>query len=120
MGPNDYVQPGTVTPLRPARAKRRTGLVLVITLVGLVVFVWAFLGVYTVQPIGAIPDGVTIVVWRNSGEPIFDSPDATYACVPCRKARICRTSAPLVSSDAQPPSSPITTMPTSGHFALCT
>lgn len=37
---------------------------------------YAFCGLYTVQPIGALPDGVTIVVWRDSGEPFFNSPDA--------------------------------------------
>jgi hypothetical protein len=30
-----------------------------------------------VQPLGALPEGVTLVVWRNSGEPFFNSADAT-------------------------------------------
>lgn len=33
-------------------------------------------GFYTVQPIGALPEGRTLVVWRVSGEPFFTSPDA--------------------------------------------
>jgi hypothetical protein len=45
----------------------------VILLVGLVVATQ--IGFYSVQPIGALPDGVTLVVWRNSGAPFFDSPD---------------------------------------------
>ena len=34
------------------------------------------IGLYTVQPIGALPQGITLVVWRHSGEPFFNSPDA--------------------------------------------
>lgn len=37
---------------------------------------YAFCGLYTVQPIGALPEGATAVVWRNSGEPFFNSADA--------------------------------------------
>lgn len=35
------------------------------------------LGVYTVQPLGAVPEGATYVVRRNSGEPFFNSIDGT-------------------------------------------
>jgi hypothetical protein len=35
-----------------------------------------FCGFYTIQPIGALPDGATAIVWRASGEPFFNSPDA--------------------------------------------
>jgi hypothetical protein len=41
------------------------------------VFVYTQMGVYTIQPIGALPDGVTMAYWRSSGEPFFNSPDAT-------------------------------------------
>jgi hypothetical protein len=34
------------------------------------------IGFYSVQPIGVLPDGVTLVVWRQSGEPFFNSADA--------------------------------------------
>ena len=37
---------------------------------------YTFCGFYSVQPIGAMPDGGTVVVWRASGEPFFNSPDA--------------------------------------------
>jgi hypothetical protein len=36
----------------------------------------AFLGFYSIQPIGAIPEGRTVIVWRAEGEPFFNSPDA--------------------------------------------
>jgi hypothetical protein len=37
---------------------------------------YLFCGFYTVQPIGALPEGRTAIVWRASGEPFFNSPDA--------------------------------------------
>lgn len=32
-------------------------------------------GLYTIQPIGAYPDGGTWLVWRESDEPFFNSAD---------------------------------------------
>lgn len=37
---------------------------------------YALCGFYTVQPIGALPEGATAIVWRESGEPFFNSADA--------------------------------------------
>jgi hypothetical protein len=37
---------------------------------------YTFCGFYSIQPIGALPDGSTAIVWRASGEPFFNSPDA--------------------------------------------
>ena len=37
---------------------------------------YTFCGFYTVEPIGALPEGGTAIVWRASGEPFFNSPDA--------------------------------------------
>ena len=48
----------------------------VILLIVIVVIIFTQIGVYTIQPIGALPEGVTAIVWRNSGEPFFNSPDA--------------------------------------------
>ena len=47
--------------------------------IGVAVFTVAFYlfcGFYTVQPIGALPEGGTAIVWRAAGEPFFNSPDA--------------------------------------------
>ena len=41
-----------------------------------IILVYTQIGIYTIQPIGALPEGVTAIVWRNSGEPFFNSPDA--------------------------------------------
>jgi len=50
---------------------------LILGLVGVFVALsYVFCGLYTVQPIGALPDGATAVVWRASGEPFFNSADA--------------------------------------------
>lgn len=38
---------------------------------------YALCGIYTIQPIGALPEGKTLLVWRQSGSPFFDSPDGT-------------------------------------------
>lgn len=45
-------------------------------IVAFVALFYFFCGFYTVQPIGALPDGATAIVWRESGEPFFNSPDA--------------------------------------------
>lgn len=42
--------------------------------VGAMLF-YFFCGFYTVQPIGALPEGKTAIVWRASGEPFFNSAD---------------------------------------------
>lgn len=47
--------------------------VIILAIMGLFYF---FCGFYTIQPIGALPKGVTAVVWRDDGEPFFNSPDA--------------------------------------------
>lgn len=41
-----------------------------------VVLFYTFCGIYSVQPIGALPEGSTTVVWMASGEPFFNSPDS--------------------------------------------
>lgn len=47
--------------------------------IGITVFAvafYVFCGFYTVQPIGALPEGRTAIVLRAAGEPFFNSPDA--------------------------------------------
>ncbi len=52
------------------------------------------IGALTGQPIGALPDGATLVVWRTGQEPFFNSPKAMclmmqgYANVMCRGAAL--------------------------------
>lgn len=49
---------------------------LIAGLLGAFAVLFYFCGLYTVQPIGALPEGATAVVWRASGEPFFNSADA--------------------------------------------
>ena len=58
-------------------AKQHRAALWVAIVTAFAVLFYVFCGFYTVQPIGALPDGATAVVWRASGEPFFNSPDAT-------------------------------------------
>lgn len=50
-------------------------LVIVAAIIIVLLIVLSRCGFYTVQPIGALPEGVTAIVWRASNEPFFNSPD---------------------------------------------
>lgn len=65
----------TDTQLQPKK-KSWTGLISVILLVVLVVIVTTQITFFSIQPIGAIPDGVTLVMLRGEGTKLFDSADA--------------------------------------------
>ena len=58
----------------PEASKKPVWLLVVAAATALLFYV--FCGFYTVQPIGALPEGGTAIVWRESGEPFFNSPDA--------------------------------------------
>ncbi len=45
--------------------RKRLITVIVCSFVGLLIFFRLFYGIFVIQPIGAIPDGVTIVYWRS-------------------------------------------------------
>jgi hypothetical protein len=45
-------------------------------LLGFGVAFYTTMGFYSVQPIGALPEGSTVIVWRDRGEPFFNSADA--------------------------------------------
>jgi len=59
-----------------AAAKRNKAPLIIAAIVAFVGLFWFFCGFYTIQPIGALPDGKTAIVWRASGEPFFNSPDS--------------------------------------------
>jgi hypothetical protein len=62
----------------------------VLLLLGAGVFVYTQMGIYSIQPIGALPDGITVIYWRSSGEPFFDSPDATCLRIQNDVSLLCR------------------------------
>ena len=65
--------PVAVTSLKRRRSSAKALLILLILLA---VAFRIFCGVFTIQPIGALPEGRTVIVWRASGEPFFNSLDA--------------------------------------------
>lgn len=46
-----------------------------VVVIAIAAFIYAKLGFYSIQPIGAIPEGATAIVWRASDEPFFNSAD---------------------------------------------
>ena len=55
----------------------RRSVIVLLTILVISVLAWHFLGLYTVQPIGALPEGRTLLVRRVGDEPFFNSPDGT-------------------------------------------
>lgn len=79
-----------IPPTPPAPAKRRRSWLWLLIIAGLVLFIYFEMGLYTVQPIGALPEGVTVVVWRQGREPFFNSPDAMCLLIQNRVSLLCR------------------------------
>jgi hypothetical protein len=73
---------------RPDRGAR-LAITLLIGAVAILLVYWNF-GVYTVQPIGDLPDGVTVIVWRAAGEPFFNSPDGRCLQTMGKVSLLCR------------------------------
>ena len=48
-----------------------------IIVIVVIIVIYTQVGLYSVQPIGALPQGVTAVVHRVGDEPFFNSPDGT-------------------------------------------
>ncbi|UNH25093.1 hypothetical protein [Moellerella wisconsensis] len=49
--------------------------IFVVLIIAISVFAYNKITIFTVQPIGAIPDGVTIVMWKKGDMRFFESPD---------------------------------------------
>jgi len=75
-------------PAKRARGKSKT--IAIVIIVGLLLAAVSQIGLYTVQPIGSLPQGVTLVVWRASGEPFFNSPDAVCLKLQGGVSLLCR------------------------------
>jgi hypothetical protein len=76
--------------ITPAPTKSRTKTIAAIVIVVLLLLVVSQMGFYTVQPIGALPEGATLLVWRASGEPFFNSPDAVCLKIEGSVSLLCR------------------------------
>jgi len=66
-----------VSPLEPEKKKSKLPLIfLIIIIIFVVVFLLIRPGVFTIQPIGALPEGITFVYHSKGSEmPFFSSPD---------------------------------------------
>ncbi len=76
--------------------KKRTSLYVVITLAILLSIIWFFVrpGVFTIQPIGALPEGVTFVYHsRNPEMPFFSSLDSLCLEIQGSVTILCRAAA---------------------------
>lgn len=60
----------------PAALPRRWPWVLSLVLVGIGIFAYTQLTIFVIQPIGAIPEGRTIIIWRMGKLKFIDSADA--------------------------------------------
>jgi hypothetical protein len=75
---NDSALIDLLRPLRAGRlslSRKLAGAFLLSTLA--ILSGYRSLGLYTVQPLGAVPEGQTYLVWRAAGEPFFNSIDGT-------------------------------------------
>jgi hypothetical protein len=64
---------------RPAKPPRRWPWILGLALVGFGIFAYTQLTIFVIQPIGAVPEGRTIVMWRLGKLKFIDSADAACA-----------------------------------------
>jgi len=72
---------------------RNRGKILLLILIILLVIVYTRISLYSIQPMGILPGGVTLVVWRDPGKPFFDSADATCLRNEGSVTLLCRGSA---------------------------
>lgn len=82
--------------------KSLVGLLILIAILVIIVFVWIIIrpGVFTIQPIGALPDGITFVYHsRNPEMPFFSSPDGICLSIEGGVSLLCRGAVLSVSSD---------------------
>lgn len=55
-----------------------------------IVLVYNNVGFYTIPPIGALPEGITLLVWRAGDDPFFNSPDAECIRIQGGVSLLCR------------------------------
>jgi len=73
--------------------KTRKGLYAVVGILAVIVLAWLLIrpGVFVIQPIGAIPEGVTIIYHsRNPEMPFFSSPDGLCLQIQEGVSLLCR------------------------------
>ena len=73
-----------------SKPKRRSSPWAYVVLGIILLLVVSRMGFYTVQPLEAVPDGITLLVWRSGEEPFFNSPDATCLRIHDGVSLMCR------------------------------
>jgi hypothetical protein len=82
--------------------KRRKEIYIAIVVIVIIALAWILIrpGVFTIQPIGAIPEGVTIIYHSRSSEmPFFSSPDSLCLQTQGSVSLLCRMAALSASTD---------------------
>ena len=69
---------------------RIRGILILLLILVLLVIAYTQVGLYTVQPMGVMPEGTTLLIRRVPGEPFFNSPDATCLRTEGEVTLICR------------------------------
>ena len=75
---------------------RRKQIIFMLVIVGVLIIAWVLIrpGVFTVQPIGSIPDGITIIYHSRGPEmPVFSSPDGLCLQTQGGVSLLCRAAA---------------------------
>lgn len=83
----------STTPLptaAPATIPRRRHWLAPLLVAALLLLLYTQVGFYSIQPIGALPEGGTVLVWRRGSEPFFNSPDGTCLRVQEGVSLLCR------------------------------
>jgi hypothetical protein len=90
--------PPPVTKPQPSKSNTARN-ILVLAVIAVILLVVSQMGFYTIQPIGAIPQGVTLLVWRASDEPFFNFPDAVCIKIQDGVSLLCRAMAITTTKD---------------------
>lgn len=64
--------------------------VLVVIIIALSIFVYSSITFLAVQPIGALPEGATFVIWKKGKMSTFESPDGLCIKVTGELSLMCR------------------------------
>lgn len=80
---------------KPAKKRKSNATKIILILILLIITIWIYtqVGFYTVQPIGSLPEGVTLIVFRAGEEPFFNSPDAMCLLIQNSVSLLCRGAA---------------------------
>ncbi|KFX20807.1 hypothetical protein [Pectobacterium betavasculorum] len=56
--------------------KSKAGYIFLFVIILFSIFAYNKITIFSIQPVGALPDGATVVMWRKGDMRFFESPDA--------------------------------------------